>query len=395
MVYHIIISKRIIKTFKSVQSENKWHQDILLMIQQLKEEKGREIATSKLIIKRLEEEKKETGRENATLKCWLQDIDQRVMKLEAASNPRKQTDCQVSVKIPDVCSHGNGQQQIHPNIIDTVTDLGSTANEEEDTIPKTRPYFLTLHEACLKGDLNNVKGLIDSGHDVNKRYECGMTLILYCSQSQIEPVSKIKLILDKGGNKYDTDNWNDNILHLACGSGLLDTVDYLLKLGFDIHSKGFNGLTPLLHCGASQIEPVSKIKMILDKGGNIDDRDTYNNSVLHRACEYGCLETVKYLLELGLDIQSRCFVGQTPILYSSKSHIEPVSKIKLLLDKGGNIDDTDKHNDNLLFLAYNYGRPETVKFLLDLNVYKWSTRHCFVPIPPSCKTDKAKYRRTF
>ncbi|XP_050406547.2 serine/threonine-protein phosphatase 6 regulatory ankyrin repeat subunit C isoform X1 [Patella vulgata] len=408
-------SKVINKKGCSSKQDEHWHQEVLLKIQP-----DPEISTLKLII---QQPKEETGRELSLLKRWLKDIEQRVMKLEAASNPRKHTDCHVFVKIPestnlehsenlyedinietlDVCCNGNGQQQIHP-VLGTVTSLGSTAkailgcnaNEQQDSISKTRTHIISLHEACIKGDLNNLKDLIDAGHDINERYEGGMTPILYCGKSQIEPVSKIKLILNKSGNIDDTDTDGNNVLHLACEYCSLETVQYLLELGVDHHSRGFNGQTPLLCCSRSQIEPVSKIKLILDKGGNIDDKDKDNNNMLHLACWYGSLKTVQYLLEQGLEHHrcglpkiGRCsnityryarrpvdictslctcigFHGQTPILYCSQSQIEPVSKIKLILDKGGNIDDRDTENNNMLELACRYGRLETVQYLLEL-----------------------------
>ncbi|XP_055956990.1 ankyrin-3 isoform X2 [Patella vulgata] len=304
------------------------------------------------------------------------DEDENIETLESTTLEHGENlDEDENIETLDVCSHGNSQQQIHP-VISTVSDLGSTAeailgcntDEEQNTTSRTRTNFLTLDDACLKGDLNNLKDLIESGHNINKRYARGMTPILYCSQSQIEPVSKIKIILDKGGNIDDINKNNSNMLHLACRYGRLETVQYLLDLGLDVHSRGFNGRTPILKCSESQIEPVSKIKMILDKGGNIDDINKNNNNMLHLACIYGCLDTVQYLLDLGLDVHSRGFNGRTPILYCSESQIEPVSKIKMILDKGGNIDDISKNNNNMLHLACIYGRLETVQYLLDLGL---------------------------
>ncbi|KAK6180742.1 hypothetical protein SNE40_008737 [Patella caerulea] len=294
----------------------------------------------------------------------------------------------------DVCYHGNGKQQIHP-VISTVPDLGSTdevilgcnVDEEQDTIAKTKTNFLTLDDACLKGDLNNLKDLIESGHDINKKGIVGMTPILYCSRSHIEPVPKIKMILGKSGNIDDRDKGNNNVLHQACTFGSLETVQFLLTQGLDIHSRGFNGRTPILQCCQSEIEPLPKIKLILDKGGNIEDIDEDNNNMLHQACRFGCLETVQFLLTQGLDIHSRRFNGRTPILQCCESQTEPVPKIKLILDKGGNIHDIDKDNDNVLHRACCHGSLETVHFLLTqgLDVHSRG-RNGLTPILQCCES---------
>ncbi|KAK6180744.1 hypothetical protein SNE40_008739 [Patella caerulea] len=221
-----------------------------------------------------------------------------------------------------------------------------------------------LHLACTFGSLETVQFLLTQGLDVHSSGLNGRTPILQCCESQTEPVPKIKLILDKGGNIEDIDKDNDNVLHHACRFGCLDTVQFLLTQGLDVHSRGFNGWTPILLCCQSQTEPVPKIKLILDKGGKIEDRDKDNNRVLHLACTFGCIETVQFLLTQGVDVHSSGFKGRTPILQCCQSHIEPVSKIKLILDKGGNIHDRDTDKNNMLHQACRFGSLETVQFLL-------------------------------
>ncbi|KAK6181253.1 hypothetical protein SNE40_009146 [Patella caerulea] len=208
------------------------------------------------------------------------------------------------------------------------------AGEEQLTRSKQRTHFSNLDNACLKGDLYNIRRLLDSGHDIYKRFSGGMTPLLFCCQSEIEPVPKIKMILDKGGNIADRDADNNNALHLACGDSHLATVEYLLNLRLSVNSGGFNDKTPILCCSESQIEPVSKIKMIKSRGGNINDRDTENNNILHLACKYGSLETVDYLLQVeGLDVMSRNISGLTPLDCCRCSSIQSDEKVQLLQDK--------------------------------------------------------------
>ncbi|XP_055957261.1 repetitive organellar protein isoform X2 [Patella vulgata] len=208
------------------------------------------------------------------------------------------------------------------------------ADQEQLTRSKKRTHFSNLDDACLRGDLYNVRRLIDSGHDIYKRFRDGMTPLLFCSQSEIEPVSKMKMILDKGANIYDTDTDNNNVLHLACGYSHLATVEYLLNLGLFDNSGGFKDKTPILCSSESPIEPVSKIKMILDRGGNINDRDTEDNNILHLACKWGSLETVDYLLQVeGLDVMSRNKFDRTPLDCCRSSSIQLDEKIQLFEDK--------------------------------------------------------------
>ncbi|XP_050403159.1 serine/threonine-protein phosphatase 6 regulatory ankyrin repeat subunit A isoform X2 [Patella vulgata] len=228
---------------------------------------------------------------------------------------------------------------------------------------KPGSIYLTLHFACQNGNINDVKYLIDTGHDVNQLDKNNMSPILYCSLSHIEPVAKLKLILTKGGNIDDKDSVNRKVLHLACLYGILETVEFILQ-GIDIHSRGEHNTSPILCCSQSKIEPVAKLKLILTKGGNIDDRDNVNRNILHLACLYGILEAVEFILQQDIDIHSRGEYNTSPILCCSQSKIEPVAKLKLILTKGGNIDDRDNVNRNILHLACLSGILEAVEFIL-------------------------------
>ncbi|XP_055956362.1 serine/threonine-protein phosphatase 6 regulatory ankyrin repeat subunit A-like isoform X2 [Patella vulgata] len=246
-----------------------------------------------------------------------------------------------------------------------ITDDGVSSG----TGSKSGSIYSTLHSACQYGNINDVKYLIDTGHDVNQ-LDNNQSPILHCSQSEIEPVAKLKLILTKGGNIDDRDSYNRNVLHLACLYGKLEAVEFILGLqqGIDIHSRGHYNKSPIMYCSQSKIEPVAKLKLILTKGGNIDDRDSYNRNVLHIACVLGKLEAVEFILGLqqGIDIHSRGQYNRSPILYCSQSKIEPVAKLKLILTKGGNIDDRDSYNRNVLHLACLCGKLEALEFILGL-----------------------------
>ncbi|XP_055957569.1 uncharacterized protein LOC130013096 isoform X2 [Patella vulgata] len=250
----------------------------------------------------------------------------------------------------------------------TTINLSDKTDDGVSSGSKPGSIYSTLHSACQYGNINDVKYLIDTGHDVNQLDNNNKSPILYCSVSHIEPVAKLKLILTKGGNIDDRDSVNDNMLHRACLYGILEAVEFILQQGVDIHSRGQYNKSPILCCSESQIEPVAKIKLILTKGGNIDDRTSVNNNMLHRACLCGILEAVEFILEQDIDIHSRGQYNKSPILCCSESQIEPVAKIKLILTKGGNIDDRTSVNNNMLHRACLCGILEAVEFILEQGV---------------------------
>ncbi|XP_050390458.1 putative ankyrin repeat protein RF_0381 [Patella vulgata] len=223
-----------------------------------------------------------------------------------------------------------------------------------------------LHMACISGTLNTVKYLIGLGMDINTKGRDGCTCIVYCCQSTTQAIAKIEFLRSKGAYIFDTHN--DLILHFACAFGTLDTVRYLIDLGFDINTKGFKGRTCILNCIKCETQAIKKIELLRLKGGNIHDTDDDNNGILHLACAYGTLDTVKYLIGLGLDIDKKSFVGRTCMLQSSISEIQTMDKIEFLRSKGGSIHDTDNKNSGLLHLACLRGTLDIVRYLIDLGL---------------------------
>ncbi|XP_055954550.1 serine/threonine-protein phosphatase 6 regulatory ankyrin repeat subunit A isoform X2 [Patella vulgata] len=228
----------------------------------------------------------------------------------------------------------------------------------------------SLHEACRHGSVANVRHLIDQGTDVNSNDVYGRTCILLCSTSYIEPIDKINFLRSNGGNIHDTDDENNGILHLACDLGMLGTVQYLVDIGLDINSKGFRNRSCIMACSQSKTQAADKMELLRKMGANIYDTDVQNDCVLHLACLSGTLDTVKYLIDLGLDINTKGFKDRTCILQCILSKIQTIEKIELIKSKGGNVYDTDDNNNGMLHLAYALGSLDTVKYLIDLGLYK-------------------------
>ncbi|XP_050394901.1 putative ankyrin repeat protein RF_0381 [Patella vulgata] len=225
-----------------------------------------------------------------------------------------------------------------------------------------------LHLAGMAGTLETVRYLTDQGLNVNAKNINGQTCILKCGASHTQAIEKIELLRSNGGNIYDKDNERDGMLHMACADGTLDTVRYLVDLGLDINAKGFNGRTCLLHCGQSEIQPIDKIEFLRLKGSNINDTDNYSDGILHLACAFGKLDTVRHLVGLGLDINARGFKSRRCVLQCSQSYIHATEKIEFLRSKGAIINDRDDQNNGMLHLACACGTLGTVKHLVDLGL---------------------------
>jgi len=64
---------------------------------------------------------------------------------------------------------------------------------------------------------------------------------------------------------------------------------------------------------------LERVKYLVEKGANIESKDNFGCTPLHRASWGGNLDIVKYLVEKGANIESKDNDGCTPLNSVSKS----------------------------------------------------------------------------
>ena len=185
---------------------------------------------------------------------------------------------------------------------------------------------------------------------------------------------------------YKLPDSNKTALHLAASSGLDAMVYKLIRLGADINARDFNLQTPLHEASVkghkkvveilvnedaaidaqdsdlqtplfhplfhwlsqtsrtSQADHMDIIKLLVDKGADINAKDRYGNVPLHFAINNECSkEKVELLLKLGGDISALNHDYKTPLLLALERRsplasvlISSVTKIEDAKDRYGN-----------------------------------------------------------
>jgi ankyrin repeat domain-containing protein 50 len=155
----------------------------------------------------------------------------------------------------------------------------------------------------------------------------------------------------------------DAWLRRASARGQVEVVKLLLEKGAELESKDSNGRTPLSWAAEKGHEAV--VKLLLEKGAELESKGSNDWTPLSWAAENGQEAVVKLLLEKGAELESKDrWFGRTPLSLAAEKGHEAV--VKLLLEKGAELESKGSRSGQTpLSLAAENGHEAVVKLLLE------------------------------
>lgn len=215
------------------------------------------------------------------------------------------------------------------------------------------PNYYTLL-VYIYGLLINEKTLIYecvTGHIDVCKYMIGRGINLKCCDEVFFDVCKNKHY-DMAIYLIDTYRNEENICALmgyACEYGCEDIIEYVVRLGIDLHVYDENYLWCACYCGQLNI-----VKYLIRKGANIY---ADKGSCIIGASERGYLDIVEYLIELGMDIH----VKNDSALISAAAHGH-LEVVKCLIHNRKK----DMNYDEALIEAAKNGYGNIIRYLYSL-----------------------------
>lgn len=171
-------------------------------------------------------------------------------------------------------------------------------------------------------------------------------------------------------DKYDTP-----ALLWAAERGHRQLMALLLEMGADINIQNRRDwITGTALHKVAMHKDASMVRLLLDKGANVEAVDQHKKTPLHHAVIEGFEEMVKLLLGKGAKVKVKDYRGSTPLQVAIAKGANPI--ISMLLDNGADIEARNEGGMTALHQAVSYGSISTVRLLMErgANLYARGNR---------------------
>ncbi len=188
-----------------------------------------------------------------------------------------------------------------------------------------------MMKASFRGYKDIVELLIKINAEVNIKNYFGCTALTWAAEKGYRDI--VRILIQAKSNINVKDNDGNTALIYASRNGDIEIVALLLKYDADVHFKDNYGNTALVIAeekGHKEILEMliqtqkakflmwaSKrgykykeiIRQLIKEGVNVNCKDSYGNTPLMYASEYGCINVVEMLVKAGADVNARNFKG--------------------------------------------------------------------------------------
>jgi len=198
--------------------------------------------------------------------------------------------------------------------------IGELLGEREAARYRSSLVPVTLHQAVLAGNTEEVKRLLDKGVPANTRDDNDRTALMIATDEGNQAL--VRLLIAYGADVRVRSAQGDTpLIHAAEGNNSA-LVALLLANGAEVNAANNFGDTALML--ATKHGRAEAVSLLLAKGAAVDAKDNGGWTALHWAAFEGHAVVVKLLLTGGANVSAKTNQGRTPLQVAAQRGHEKI-----------------------------------------------------------------------
>ncbi|KAK6167907.1 hypothetical protein SNE40_021833 [Patella caerulea] len=226
------------------------------------------------------------------------------------------------------------------------------------------PNVCLFHSTVFRlAPISVMKFLVDIDFNFDIIGDDGETSLMCCCRSGVDQVEKVKFILTNRDTTRTKDGEGQGALHYACLYSQVECVKIMMDKGANVNDIDVNGRSPLFRCIRSKVDRIKKMKLLFSRGADVNAVDKYGNTALYHGVLFNTPDCIRILIECGANVNAVVKYGNT-VLHDCAMHNTPEC-IRILIECGADVNAVNRDGRTALHYGVRYNTPECMRILIE------------------------------